>query len=80
MELHGILKMLTINGMITKLKEQMLSLLIQWQASDDVRATVDYTHSKRDFFGDRQSVGIWFVGGGNVAMQLLMKMVHYNCY
>ena len=42
-------------------------LTIQWQASDDVRATVDYTHSKRDFFGDRQSVGIWFVGGGNVA-------------
>ncbi|MDA9561957.1 TonB-dependent receptor [Gammaproteobacteria bacterium] len=42
-------------------------LTIQWQASDDVRATVDYTHSKRDFFGDRQSIGIWFVGGGNVA-------------
>ena len=42
-------------------------LTIQWQASDDVRATVDYTHSKRDFYGDRQSIGIWFVGGGNVA-------------
>ena len=39
---------------------------IQWQASDDVRATVDYTHSKRDFFADRRSIGIWFVGGGNV--------------
>jgi TonB-dependent receptor len=42
-------------------------LTIQWQASEDVRATVDYTHSKRDFYGDRQSIGIWFVGGGNVA-------------
>ena len=41
-------------------------LTIQWQASDDVRATVDYTHSKRDFYADRRSIGIWFVGGGAV--------------
>ncbi|MDB2448249.1 TonB-dependent receptor, partial [Gammaproteobacteria bacterium] len=41
-------------------------LTIQWQASEDVRATVDYTHSKRDFYGERQSIGIWFNSGSNV--------------
>ncbi|EJP72365.1 MAG: TonB-dependent receptor [SAR86 cluster bacterium SAR86B] len=41
-------------------------LTLQWQASEDVRATVDYTYSEREFFSDRRSIGIWFVGGGNV--------------
>ena len=41
-------------------------LTLQWQASEDVRATVDYTYSERDFYSDRRSIGIWFVGGGNV--------------
>jgi len=41
-------------------------LTVQWQASEDVRATVDYTHSKRDFYSDRRSIGIWFQGGGQV--------------
>ena len=26
-------------------------LTLQWQPSDDVRATLDYTHSTYDFFG-----------------------------
>ena len=55
MELHGILKMLDYKWNDNQTERTNAQLTIQWQASDDVRATVDYTHSKRDFFGDRQS-------------------------
>jgi hypothetical protein len=37
---HGILKMLDITLQITRLKEQMLQFTLQWQPSDDVRATL----------------------------------------
>lgn len=40
-------------------------LTLQWQASDDLRATLDYTYSKYDFFGDRRGLGVWFNGFGS---------------
>jgi len=33
---------------------------LQWQPTDRIRATVDYTYSELDFEADRNSFGVWF--------------------
>ena len=53
-------------------------LTLQWQPSDDVRATLDYTHSNYDFFGDRRGLGIWFNGFGSTTQAVTNERGTYT--
>jgi TonB-dependent receptor len=51
---------------------------LQWQPSDDVRATLDYTHSDYKFFGDRRGLGIWFNGFGSTTQAVTNERGTYT--
>ena len=53
-------------------------LVLQFAPSDLLTATLDYTYSELEFEGNRNSFGVWFNNGGNVASAVINERGTYT--